>query len=627
MKKLGEPAFVVMFFVVFAMSASAAEFSKHDFLQKIETKVDITSAYTHYKICNPTQAQYHISSNGDFNIQFNTIKGVLKSYKFSILQDVPYYVDEYRESCSTETQLVNTTDGKTEYKDITDCRQVKSGSYIETKKEWVDFNPVGKSFASSECYDIKIEGTYAPAYRDNKIVIDNVISYAGYSFDEYDWWNTTWEYKKPIEINASSNDYEYQIYFNVTYEWGMNANFTDLRFLNEEENTSLPYGIEQWQNGSWAAGWFRIDSIDAQNSTQAYIYYGNDQATNISNYTDIFDLYESFEDSNWNNPSWVINHPDNTDATFETINGDIWAKFFRIGVKSPFKATVKSEKINTTNGFILNYQQKISSGDAAGGGLCLAINQSGFSDYATCIYDIAINDDSYDWKSGFINFNSSWEGAGRHQTYGVFASENTSNSVAWVMPDKIKNVVYNVQLTKDQNHNFTITINGTQQISLITGTDNPYDHSIQSISLLGVSASGDGNGVYYNNIKIRKYMYPEPTIAFGQEENQSTGPANETEGRAAIETGIANALGSGYSVYTDQKVYGRHTNTSQVKGTFDEFVVYNSKRWAFNYDNETSAGFTNMFNLTPTLYVLEVYDKSSSQITLAVENMINLTKE
>jgi len=105
--------------------------------------------------------------------------------------------------------------------------------------------------------------------------------------------------------------------------------------------------------------------------------------------------------------------------------------------------------------------------------------------------------------------------------------------------------------------------------------------------------------------------------------------ANESAGRNAIGTGIMNALKGNYTTYTDQQVYGRHVNGTQMLGSFDKFVLYagTNQRWAFNYDQNSSAGFTNMFNITPVFYVLELVNISPWNITNTVESFINSTKQ
>lgn len=99
----------------------------------------------------------------------------------------------------------------------------------------------------------------------------------------------------------------------------------------------------------------------------------------------------------------------------------------------------------------------------------------------------------------------------------------------------------------------------------------------------------------------------------------------ESSGRNAIESGITNALITGYTIYTDQKIYARNSANQQSIGTFDKVAKSLNKIWAFNYLTGTDMN-VNMFNITPVLYTLELTNKTSAQITNEVELLINATK-
>lgn len=99
----------------------------------------------------------------------------------------------------------------------------------------------------------------------------------------------------------------------------------------------------------------------------------------------------------------------------------------------------------------------------------------------------------------------------------------------------------------------------------------------------------------------------------------------EAAGDTSVGLGVQNALLSGYTNYTSQQVYARHFNGDQDVGTFDWVAKKGSKAWAFNYvtKGEQHVG---MFNITPTLYVFEMNNITSANITKYVELVINATK-
>lgn len=95
---------------------------------------------------------------------------------------------------------------------------------------------------------------------------------------------------------------------------------------------------------------------------------------------------------------------------------------------------------------------------------------------------------------------------------------------------------------------------------------------------------------------------------------------------AAIGTGVQNALLSNYTNYTNQMISARSNNNSQFSGLFDWVAKKGSKVWAFNYIGSGESHIATTFNLTPSLYILQLTNATQQQITLEVEMMINATK-
>ena len=89
------------------------------------------------------------------------------------------------------------------------------------------------------------------------------------------WWDTSWQYRKPITVNTGKNIKDYQLAINLTFVSGkMSPDFSDIRILNALENQELSYWIESKVNSQWAYIWFKGNFTTA-NGTQAYVYYGN----------------------------------------------------------------------------------------------------------------------------------------------------------------------------------------------------------------------------------------------------------------------------------------------------------------------------------------------------------------
>ena len=97
----------------------------------------------------------------------------------------------------------------------------------------------------------------------------------------------------------------------------------------------------------------------------------------------------------------------------------------------------------------------------------------------------------------------------------------------------------------------------------------------------------------------------------------------------AIDDGIKNStlgkLQLPYTVYTHQNVYLRNLNNMQAQGIADRVVVYGNQRWILNYVASGESPIW-LFNLTPAVYSLEMYNLSNTQISLNVKAFINSTK-
>jgi hypothetical protein len=119
----------------------------------------------------------------------------------------------------------------------------------------------------------------------------------------------------------------------------------------------------------------------------------------------------------------------------------------------------------------------------------------------------------------------------------------------------------------------------------------------------------------------------QQNYTIGTEQNNTAGAgANESDGRQAILAGIQNSvINASYTYSTDYQVGARIANSSQYLGTFDIFVQSGNKRWAFNYDQNTTSNFPVFVNITPVLYVWQLANLSTTNITSSVTAYINST--
>jgi len=118
------------------------------------------------------------------------------------------------------------------------------------------------------------------------------------------WWDTNWQYRKPITITEQSGntltDYQVKLTIDTASlinEGKMNEDCSDIRFTwyNESsgEEVEIPYWIESGCNSANTVIWVKVPEIPASSSTTIYMYYGNPSATSESNRKETM-IYEDF---------------------------------------------------------------------------------------------------------------------------------------------------------------------------------------------------------------------------------------------------------------------------------------------------------------------------------------------
>lgn len=96
------------------------------------------------------------------------------------------------------------------------------------------------------------------------------------------WWNESWDKRVPIIIDYGENNTDYSVLINVTYDSDMLSNFDDLRFVDSDDSTTLPFYLADKTDGVNAYFWVKMDVQDTNKTI--YAYYNN--LTNISSTSD-----------------------------------------------------------------------------------------------------------------------------------------------------------------------------------------------------------------------------------------------------------------------------------------------------------------------------------------------------
>jgi len=140
---------------------------------------------------------------------------------------------------------------------------------------------------------------------------------------------SSFEYKKEINISHSGALTNYQTLLNITYNANMQADFDDIRF-SYSNGTYIPYWIESKTDNSTADVWIKSGLVDG--NTIINMYYGNAGLSSGSNWGDTilpyvdsqatsaagFTARSSHTSAVFDNKMWVI-------AGYDAANkNDIW---------------------------------------------------------------------------------------------------------------------------------------------------------------------------------------------------------------------------------------------------------------------------------------------------------------
>lgn len=266
MKNIWVLTFIV--FISLVLSITTAEgYDKGDVLKLVETKSDLTYAWTEYEICNPLEYKYIYGMATDWLGDTDAIKDIRIEKKETYFVDHKVPVTELREVC----------DGKN-----ASCWYEPEviGYDIDSiqKTRWVTWNGEidAKAVISLEpvCENVRVYATLKPVLGSREI--DHIPTAFGFEYPEYAWWNVSFPYRVPLEINTSTPQTNFQIRINVTHAANMQSDFDDLRFVTNcsEDATIINSWLEDKDDGSHADVWINI-STDVVTNTTLCMYYGD----------------------------------------------------------------------------------------------------------------------------------------------------------------------------------------------------------------------------------------------------------------------------------------------------------------------------------------------------------------
>jgi len=113
-------------------------------------------------------------------------------------------------------------------------------------------------------------------------------------------WLTGWAFKKTVAVPApGTNQTNVNIFVQVTWQAGMNADFSDVRFCDSDEETALYQYRKSYTASVSALFIIKIPSLTTAGKT-VYLYFGNVDVSDASDAANTFAFYDTFADlTNW----------------------------------------------------------------------------------------------------------------------------------------------------------------------------------------------------------------------------------------------------------------------------------------------------------------------------------------
>ncbi len=224
---------------------------------------------------------------------------------------ISYFVNEsyfenkpiYKKVCGRNKVSLNGTINK-------NCNNVlvRTDKILKYKAYWKPYlnqlMPIGN-------YKIKINGKLPSVNKKVDWILNS--GEQNQALDKWAWWNITWLYKKQINFTANVGQFSYLE--TIPYSANMNADFSDLRFVDTAtETTELNYTIESYTTSTSA-----IIRIFSQGASNVMMYYGNSLATTTSSASNTYFNPVSYYYLDGNvNDALGVNNGTNNGATSTT---------------------------------------------------------------------------------------------------------------------------------------------------------------------------------------------------------------------------------------------------------------------------------------------------------------------
>lgn len=427
--------------------------------------------------------------------------------------DVDYYTTQYTYDNTRNLKTIEDDASNTiTYSYDRQNRKTRT-DYEDSTYEIFTYDSVGnlKTFQDQN-------GNIDTYYFDSLNRLVNITSSVGASFIDDE------PYRKSITITGSTQGAvtNYQIPVKVYYGSGTDGtesdgpvtyakvytasecatDFSDIRFSSSDGETKLDHWRETYVSSSYAIFWVEVPSIPSSPSTvDIYIYYGGDGLTSESNGDNTFVFFDDFESDTVGNLPDLWSKSGDAGDTFTCQSsvvkeGSKASKLHENGGSN--HANAVSDMFTAQSGYVAHTWFRVETANKRA---IFGLKDSSSSTVSATL----CRDDAGNWRK--TNYGSGWS---------TISSWGNPSADTW----------YRLELYSRSSDEY---VNYYKDRSSSSGWSAPRSYNdARSMWLRGRYQSP--TDVYSDNMYIRKYASPEPTLSIGELE-QSSGqvPASYTE--------------------------------------------------------------------------------------------------
>lgn len=335
------------------------------------------------------------------------------------------------------------------------------------------------------------------------------------------WYNSSWTERAPITINNknTNNLVYYQVKIDVMYDPAMKVDFSDLRFTRDDGVTLLQYWIEDYTVSASAEVWVKVPSVPGSGATTIYMYYGNPAATSASNIQKTFIFGDDFNDgsldtSRWTENCGAYNYP-STDLPGGCVSETGGELYVRTELEDlqwlvQTRYIVSTAHFNT-RGTAFDYKLRIVLNEHS--------HRTGLwimDRYLAPDPDGMLDPPPEEGRS-MLSMTFEGESEPSEDYLDVFKEVNLAESAPYFGPWTYgeEYVPLSIRLTDSE---MAFVANGVEVYRGANDLDFESGYLYANSAGRGFYGSPLLNEAYFDDIRVRKYVEPEPTASIGEEE-------------------------------------------------------------------------------------------------------------